>query len=115
MLTLALHYEMQCGYPGQGPVVIDFPQKMRMPRTLTASSVLVDGKPAIKVGMIRHQVSIGLARRTGVICDVLGPGTLTIVFDQAADLGNPSRAGAYLVTARNGSRHFAAHLVIKRV
>jgi hypothetical protein len=112
VVTLLLQYEMQCGYPGQGPVVISFPRQMKMPPALAASSVTVDGKPATKVAVDHHRVRIGLTKHTGIICDVLGPGTLTIVFVKAADLGNPSRAGTYLVRASNGPRRFKAYLVI---
>ncbi|MGD0167273.1 MAG: hypothetical protein ABSC51_08295 [Gaiellaceae bacterium] len=112
VLTLRLHYEMQCGYPGQGPVVIGFPAQMRLPRTLHASSVLVNGKPTSRVEISRNQVSVPLPRRSDILCDVLAPGTLTIVFNRSASLGNPSRAGRYLVTARRGSLRFLARLVI---
>jgi hypothetical protein len=30
-----------------------------------------------------------------VMCDVIGPGTLGIVFGRSADLGNPARVGRY--------------------
>jgi hypothetical protein len=113
VLTLHLHYQMQCGYPGQGPVTIDFPLRMQLPRTIAAGSVLVDGKPTTRVTVSHNRVNVALRRRSGVICDILGPGTLTIVFGHAADLGNPSRAGSYVVTVRCGSLRLVARLVIK--
>lgn len=85
---------------------------MKMPSTLAASSVTVDGKPATKVAIHQYRVSVGLTKHTGPICDVIGPGTLTIVFLQSADLGNPPRAGTYLVGVRIGARRFTAHLLI---
>jgi len=113
VLTLVLGYEMQCGYPGPGPVTIDLPAAERVPAQLAPSQVLVDGKPAPSVAIAGHAVSVGLAPPPQVMCDVIGPGKLTIEFGRAAGLGNPSRPGVYTLEAARGSAAFTARFTIR--
>jgi hypothetical protein len=105
-LTLKLGYEMQCGYPGPGPVVVTFPKAWRLPATLGATPVLVDGKAAVSASLSGHTVRIGLAPAPRIMCDVIGPGMLTIQFTRAADLGNPAVAGTTDVTAERANESF---------
>lgn len=112
-LTLELGYEMQCGYPGPGPVVITFPVAERVPAVLSRAEVLVGGHPAVSVGVSGHSVSVGLAPEPRVMCDVIGPGRLTVQFTSAAGLGNPSRPGSYTVEAARGSAFFSAAFTIR--
>jgi hypothetical protein len=97
-LTLKLHYEMQCGQPGIGKAVVALPEAVTVPARIDESAVLVNGKPAPLVSVSGHDVSIGMpARRSGVTCMIVGPGTLTLTLTRAAGLGNPKSAGTYTV------------------
>jgi hypothetical protein len=112
-LTLVLSYEMQCGDPGPGPILINLPDQERVSRLLTPAEVLVDGRPAHTVGISGHTVSVGLAPLPRVICMVIGPGRLTILFTRAADLGNPRHSGSYTITATRASSAFSAPFTIR--
>jgi hypothetical protein len=47
------------------------------------------------------------------MCDVIGPGRLSLAFLPAARLGNPLRAGVYPLTVLVGSAAFAPTLVVR--
>lgn len=111
-LTLTLQYEMQCGYPGPGPVVVTLPRGEAVPVTLAASAVLVDGHHATSVSLSGRAVSVGLAPEPQIMCDVIGPGRLVIAFTRSAGLGNPMHKGSYAVLATRGSASFSARFTI---
>ena len=112
-LTLVLTYEMQCGYPGPGPLTIDLPSEERVPGALVRSQVLVDGQPARSVSISGHAVTIGLAAPPRIMCMVIGMGRLTILLTRASGLGNPVRAGSYAITATRASSEFSASFAIR--
>src|SRR5437879_9620884 len=66
-LTLNLRYEMTCGQPGMGPVVVVLPATMLVPSTIARSAVLVRGRPAPSVHASGHVITIGLPRPPLVI------------------------------------------------
>lgn len=101
-VTLHLTYEMQCGWPGPGPLVVTFPPAERLPARLAAAHVLLDGHPAPKVARSGRNVSVGVPARTGVTCMVIGPGKVTIEFTHAAELGNPRTRGTYPISVQRG-------------
>ena len=109
-LTVVLRYEMQCGYPGEAPVVLTLPG--RVPAAVPAASVLVNRKPARKVAVRGHDVTVTMPPRPQILCDSIGPGRLTLVLTQAASLANPAAAGSYLVRARKGSLAFSSRIAI---
>lgn len=110
-LTLQLEYEMQCGYPGPGPVVVALPPAERL-GAITRGAVLVDGQPARSVATVGHTVTVGLKPPPQVMCDVIGPGRLTLVFLPAARLGNPTRPGSYALEATHGASSFSASFAV---
>ena len=111
-LTLTLRFEMQCGRPGPGPVVVSLPAAERVPHTIARHAVTLGGKPPLRASISGHVVVLTLPPQKGVICDVIGPGTLTVAFAPAAGLGNPPSAGSYAVAVRVGARAFVAHLAV---
>jgi hypothetical protein len=113
-LTLKLRYEMTCGQPGVGPVVVVLPATMLAPATIARAAVLVRGRPAPSLTVKGHVITIGLPRPPLVICQSIGLGTLTVAFTRAARLGNPMAPGAYTVRARVAGRTFTAALTIDR-
>ena len=99
-VALTLRYEMQCSWPGPGSLTIRLPQAMAVPARIDPSSVLVDRRPATAVSVSRTGgVTVALPQRPQIMCDVIGPGTLTVSFSRSARLGNPNAAGSYLVRA----------------
>jgi len=98
-LRLSLRTELQCGRLGGGPIVVVFPAAERMPAALQDGDVLVNGK-ALGATLEGHVVSIALPKTIGVTCDVVEPGTVSVVFTKAAGLGNPLAAGTYHVSLR---------------
>jgi hypothetical protein len=110
-LRLTLRTELQCGRLRGGPVIVVFPAAERMPTTLQAGDVLVNGK-ALDASLTGHVVSIALPKTTGVTCDVIGPGTVSVVFTKAANLGNPMASGTYHVSLRVRGKIAVAPLVV---
>src|SRR5262249_26398246 len=43
-LLVTLRYEMQCDYPGAGPLVVTFPAAVKLPHRLAAGTVKLAGK-----------------------------------------------------------------------
>jgi hypothetical protein len=115
-VSLRLRYEMQCGWPGPGSLVIRFPAGMLLPARLPAGAVLVNGKAATAAGPAgaTRDVTVGLPRRPQIMCDAIGPGTLTVAFTRAARLGNPKAAGSYVLRATHGGDRFSGRLAITR-
>lgn len=111
-LELALRLDLQCGRPGPGPLLVSLPAAAAVPATIPRKAVLVDGAPPLAVFVMGHAVRLALPRPTGVTCDSIGPGTVTVVFTRAADLGNPARPGSYRIGLTLGSRGAVARLVI---
>ncbi|HXY80128.1 MAG TPA: hypothetical protein VEH55_02060 [Gaiellaceae bacterium] len=111
-LTLTVRFEMQCGRPGAGPVVVSLPAAERVPHTIARRDVSLGGKPPLRASISGHVVVLTLPPQRGVICDVIGPGTLTVGFAPAVGLGNPPTGGSYPVAVRVGARAFVAHLAV---
>ena len=105
-LTLKLHYEMTCGHPGAGPVVVHLPAKMGVPRTL---AVRVGAKPA-PATVSGHDVTVRLPKPPDITCMSIGMGTLTLYL---AGVRNPATAGTYFVRARVRDHAFTAQLAVR--
>jgi hypothetical protein len=112
-VTVRLRYEMQCGWPGPGPLTIRLPAAMPVPLAIPPAAVLIDGKPAKRVGGSGHGIVLDLPPRSQILCDVIAPGTLTIALTRAATLENPKTPGAYRLHATKGSLAFVATLTIR--
>jgi hypothetical protein len=110
---LRLRTELQCGTASGPPLVVVFPAAERVPRRLSPGAVRVNGRPVEAATVTGGRVSVRVARPQ-VICDVIAPGTITIVFTRAAGLGNPPRPGSYAVSVRRGRRTFVGTLTIER-
>lgn len=108
VLRLTLSYEMQCGYPGRGPLVVALPPRARLPAALGAGQVLVDGRRPATLRVSGDVLTVGLQPPPQVMCDVIGPGRLVLELARSADLGNPRRAGVYTIRASVGSSSFTA-------
>jgi hypothetical protein len=111
-LELALRLDLQCGRPGPGPLLVSLPAAAAVPATIPRRAVLVDGAPPLSAFVTGHVIRLALPRPTGVTCDSIGPGTVTVVFTRAAGLGNPARPGSYRIGLTLGTRGAVARLAI---
>lgn len=112
-LRLSLEVELQCGRLQGRSILVALPAAMHVASSIPRSAVLVNGRPVAALSVTGH--SVGLTTRPasgGVICDVMAPGKVSIVFTRAAGLGNPGAAGTYTVTLRAGRTSGMAHLSI---
>ena len=111
-LTLILRYEMQCGYPGSGSLTVKLPAAEQLPTRFAAGSAVLDGTRVAVTLTAGKELRVALPVQPHVMCDVIGPGKLTLAFTKTARLGNPAKAGTYSVSAQASSRSFQAALKI---
>ena len=111
-LLVSLHTELQCGKLRNGALALTFPSGFALPATVAPSAVLVDGVKASKVRLTGRTLSITMPVRTGIMCMVIAPGTAKILVTKAAQLGNPSSAGAYALGVRYKTETLTAKLTI---
>jgi hypothetical protein len=112
-VTLQLHYEMQCGWPGDGPLVVTLPNAMPVPVAIARSAALIDGESATSVVVRGHRIVLALPPKPEVLCDVIALGTLTVKFTRAANLGNPNAPGRYRLSIKKSSLALSAAFVIR--
>jgi hypothetical protein len=111
-LTVTLRLEMQCGRPRPGPIVVALPAAMSLPAQLLRTDVRIDTRMPATLSLTKHVVVLTPPRTSGITCDSIGPGTLSVVFLQSAGLGNPASPGTYPVTIRSGGSSAVAHLIV---
>jgi hypothetical protein len=101
-VALTFHYEMTCGRPGPGPVVVHLPAALHV----TALHATVNGAaaPASRSG---GAVAVALPRPSGVTCMSITEGTLRVTI---ASVHGP--AGTYQLQEQIRSRSFTTPLRI---
>ena len=111
-LLVTLRYEMQCDYPGAGPLVVTFPSAVKLPHRFAGSAVKLAGKP-IAATVDRRRVTVTVPPHSGTLCSLRGPGSVTLTFTRAAKIANPARAGSFGFKATHDGHTFTAKLAIK--
>ena len=111
-LAVTLRYLMQCDYPGSGPLVVTFPSALKLPKQFAPGTVKLAGK-AVAASIAAHNVTVTVPPPKGVLCSMLGPGSVTLVFTTAAGLRNPARPGSYRFRATHARHTFSARLAVK--
>ena len=111
-LAVTLRYRMQCGYPGPGPLVVTFPSAVKLPERFASGSVKLAAKP-VATSTHARSVTVAVPPPKGVLCGILGPGSMTLLFTRKAKLTNPARAGSYRFTATHANHMFRARLLVK--
>jgi len=111
-LVVSLHTELQCGKLRGGALALTFPAAARLPRTMLASAITVQGRPPSSVKLANRTLSITISRPTSVMCDIIGPGTAKILVFRAAQIGNPPAAGVYKLGVHYGTETLEATLTI---
>jgi len=106
--------ELQCGRVVRGPLVLGLPPAERVPRRIAASAVTIDGVPVAAVRVSGETLTLQPQPPRGAICDVIGPGTVTVAVKRGAGVGNPRRAGSYRVRLRLGAQTVTGRLVVSR-
>jgi len=106
--------ELQCGRVTRGPLLLGLPSSARVPRRIAARAVTIDGAATAGVHVSGHVLALQPAPPKGMICDVIGPGNVTVVVRGAAGVGNPRRAGAYRLWLRLGGQTVAGRLVVSK-
>jgi hypothetical protein len=110
-LKLTLRYEMRCGYPGAGRLVVTFPSALKLPKRFAAGAVRVAGKP-LTAKVEGRTVTVTIPPPKGTLCNVVSLGSLAVTFTRAAKLVNPTQAGTYRLRAAHAGHHFTASLAI---
>jgi hypothetical protein len=103
-LTFKLDYEMPCGNPGQ-TLAVQLPSNMGVPASISPGSVLVNGKTAKSVSRHGSTLSIAIAEKHWLRCNVLGFGSLSVVIGAKAGLANPRTPGVYGFRIAVGTVH----------
>jgi hypothetical protein len=111
-LVVSLHTELQCGKLRGSALALTFPASAKLPRTVPASAIAVQGKQPSSVKLVNRTLSMTLPRPIGVMCNVLAPGTAKILLSRAALLGNPASPGVYTLAVQYGMQKLQAPLKI---
>jgi hypothetical protein len=102
-LALSLSYEMTCGRPGPGPLVVRLPARFRLG---ASARTLVNGAPQLHV-VNGPTLTIDLPKPPQITCMSIAEGTLHL---RVAGVRAPR--GLWLVRARIGNHAFAARVQV---
>jgi hypothetical protein len=111
-VVVRVRYPMVCGQPGKGTAVVTLPTEAVVPRSIEATTVLVNGKAAPAVRVSGHDISIAMPVHKGISCMSITNGTLTLTLTRQAGIGNPASAGTYTIKVRRNALAFSTSVQI---
>jgi hypothetical protein len=101
-LTLA-DYPLVCGH-ARAPVAVSFPLAVHVPRVIAPAAVRLNSSPAGAVAVAAHSVKVNPAAPSGIQCQSIVLGPLTIAFTPAAGISTAAAPRAYRVVVRVGTK-----------
>jgi hypothetical protein len=104
--------ELQCGRLRSRTVIVTTPSALRLPARIARSAVRIGGSTPATIVVSGHTIAMSLAPSIGLTCNVIGPGSVRIVFSPAAGLGNPASAGRYRIGVAAGTSVAVATLPV---
>jgi hypothetical protein len=111
-LTYRMPAELQCGHLRASSVRLELPRAMSVPRIIVPRRIRVNGETARSVETSGHTIVIGIRQPSGIQCDAISTGTLTVTITGGAGLGNPPAAGLYAFRITVGTTTAAPRLRI---
>lgn len=111
-LSLTFRTMLQCG-SAAGVWNVTLPAAAHVPSSVDAGAVLVNRRAASKVAVDANRISVTVARSGGILCDIVAPGKVTLVFTRSAALGNPAHAGRYGLTVAHARTSLRGMLKIR--
>ncbi|HZT17135.1 MAG TPA: hypothetical protein VFA19_14445 [Gaiellaceae bacterium] len=106
--------DLQCGRVVRGPLLLGLPAAASVPRRVAPGAVTIGGAETAGVRVTGHVLALQPGPPKGVICDVIGPGEVTVVVRPSAGVRNPRSPGAYRVWLRLGAQTVAGRLAVSR-
>lgn len=110
-LVLTLRTELHCGRLNGRSIIVTVPTAVHVPDSIARTSVRVGGGAPAAVAVSGHTVALSMPQPAGVVCNVIAPGAVKIVFLRAAGLGNPTTAGPHRIGIAAGTAVATAVLV----
>ena len=110
-LVLTLRTELHCGRLNGRSILVTLPAAVHLPASIARTGVRVGGGAPASVAVSGHTVAVSMPQPTGVLCNVIAPGAVKIVFMRAAGLGNPADAGQRRIGIAAGTSVATAVLV----
>ena len=113
-VTLILRFNglVQCGTVAGSPLVLTLPAQARVPGTIPPQAVLVNGLRAGRVAVSGRRLTI-TPKHPPVVCTVLMNGPIVLALTRGARIGNPARAGTYVLTVRRGTTTVRGTMAIR--
>lgn len=110
-LTLSYETMLQCGRP-RATASIHLPFAAAVPAKVGAADVTMNGHPVGSAVLRRHVLTVTAPKVTGMLCNSITTGKVTLVVAASAHLANPAKAGSYRVTVvSGGSTHSGTYTV----
>ena len=105
-LTLSYEAMLQCGRP-RASASIHLPFAATVPAKVAPADVTMNGRPVGSAVVRRHALSVTAPKATGMLCNSITTGTVTLVVAPSARVANPGAAGTYRVTVVSGGSTFS--------
>jgi hypothetical protein len=105
-------YPLLCGNP-RGALTFAFPASVDVPKKMPLGTVRVNGLAAAKVTVAGRTVTVVAPTQTGVTCQSIVLGRVTLLFVPGAGIGS-AKAGTSAVTVHEGARRYKATLTVTR-
>ena len=103
-------YPLLCGNP-RGALTVAFPASVDVPKKMPLGTVRVNGLAAAKVTVDGRTVTVTTPLQTGVTCQSIVLGRVTLLFVPGAGIGS-AKGGTYAVTVREGAHRYKATLTV---
>jgi hypothetical protein len=110
-LTVTVRVPLICGQL-HGPLSIPLTIGLTPPTSIQSAAVLINRRPAGRVSVSGRDVTVSPAPQSGVTCQTIALGKVTVVFTRQTGIRSSRTAGTYPVLVHRGPGVFRGLLTI---
>lgn len=101
-LTVTVRLPLVCGHL-RGPLSISMTTGITLPASIRSAAVLINGRSAARVTVSGRNVTVSPAAQSGVTCQSIALGQVTVVFTPQTGISSSRSAGTHAVVVHRGS------------